>query len=96
MLGFGGEGGPPEIREVSPVAGATVVSVLAVPTIQFSQPMDASTLAEGVQLRGAGRLVQTEPTLITQKTLQLTPTDPLDFGTTYEVIVTTDLLSRSG
>ena len=96
LLGFGGDGGPQGLRDVAPAAGTEAVSVLATPTLQFSQKVNASTVAEGIQLRGAGRLVQTEVTLVTEKTVRLIPTDPLDFGTTYEVTVTLDLLSRSG
>jgi hypothetical protein len=53
-------------------------------------------VAEGVTLRVEGRLVQSIVYLKNRTVVILEPTDPLDFGEAYEIVVTEGLLSRSG
>ena len=95
FLGFGDD--LPLVLEVgSPVAGTLDASVLGSISLQFSSALATSSVPGAVSLRAAGRsinLVQSQPE---PWILVLTPSDPLDFGSEYEVRVSRELLSRSG
>jgi len=95
MLGTGGSS-TPSIVTVFPEADATEVSVFAALRVRFSTELDQSTVAEAVSLREGGREIRTKMILHDLKVLHLEPTDPLDFGTTYRVVVETGLKSKSG
>ncbi len=93
-VGFGE--GPLSLRSASPAAAAAGVSVLASVTIRFSVEVDAASLTEGVGLVAAGQAVMVERSLSDDRTLVVTPADPMDFGSEYRVVLTPSLTSRSG
>jgi len=95
-LGFADSDEPPAVESVAPGDGATGVSVLAAVTIQFTEDIDDASLPQGVRLEADGRAMRVELESPDERTVILTPTDPLDFGTAYQVVLTPDLLSRSG
>ena len=96
LLGFGDDGGPPTLESSTPAAGATDVSVLGNLTLRFTTELDITSLEQGVRLEAAGRAMTVNLSLSGKKTLVVAPTDPLDFGTDYRVVLTPGLLSRSG
>jgi len=94
---FGTRGsGPLEIRSVTPKEGEIGVPVLSRIQVRFSTELDQSTVAAAVRLEEGGRTIRTRVILENLKVLYLEPTDPLDFGTSYRVVVEPNLLSRSG
>ena len=95
VFGSGGSG-PLEVRSVTPDEGETGVPVLSRIQIRFSTELDESTVAAAVRLEEEGRTIRTRMILKNLKVLYLEPTDPLDFGTSYRVVVEPNLLSRSG
>ncbi len=95
VLGTGSSKAP-EVVSFSPGAGTTEVSVLEEVKIRFSSDLDPSTVAESVRLEGGSGEVRTRKLLKGLKEVILQPTDPLDFGTTYRVVVKSTLLSRVG
>ncbi len=95
MLGTGGAG-TPVVGSVFPANGATDVSVLTTLRLKFSVELDHTSVADAVSLRAGNREIRTKMVLHDLKVLHLEPTDPLDFGTTYRLVVATSLKSRSG
>ncbi len=95
MLGTGGAG-TPNVGPVFPEDGATGVSVLTTLRVRFTEELDHTSVPEAVSLRVGSREIRTKMVLHDLKVLHLQPTDPLDFGTTYRVVVETSLKSRSG
>lgn len=91
-----GESGPLEVRSVTPERGETGVPVLSSIRIQFSTALDQSTLAAAVSLKEGNRAIRTRLILERLRVLRVEPTDPLDFGTAYQVVVEPSLSSRSG
>lgn len=84
------------LRSSDPLDGASDVSVLSPIHLQFSTPIGLSSISSSVWLRAGTRPIATELSLSDDRTLVLTPTDPLDFGTDFEVVLSTDLSSRAG
>jgi hypothetical protein len=64
--------------------------------IRFSTELNQSTVADAVRLEEGSRTIRTRMILENLKVLYLEPTDPLDFGTSYRVVIEPSLLSRSG
>jgi len=95
LLGTGGSG-TPALRSIEPEEGSTDVSVLASIRLRFSADLDEATVGEAVTLRQGDRVVRTRILLKDLKIVILEPTDPLDFGTHYQVVVSPTLRSRSG
>ena len=94
---FGTRGsGPLQVRSITPEEGETGVPVLTRIQIRFSTGLDESTVAAAVRLEEGGRTIRTRMILENLKVLYLEPTDPLDFGTSYRVVLEPNLLSRSG
>ncbi len=96
FLGSGGDDGPPSVEWVTPSDGDTGVPVLATVQIRFSTRIAASGLASAVRLQSDGRTILTEMWLAEGRTLELIPTDPLDFGTEYVVVVDAEVRSAHG
>jgi hypothetical protein len=96
LLGFGDDDQPPLLETVTPATGATGVSVLSELTLRFTTDVDTTSASQGVRFETEGRAMLVDLTFPDERTLLLTPTDPLDFGTEYRVVVTPALLSRTG
>lgn len=96
FLGLGDDDGPPVLESATPQAGSASVSVLGDITLRFSRALNPISALDGVRLESAGRAVEVEYSMADDKTLVVTPTDPLDFGTEYGVILTTSLVSYTG
>jgi len=88
--------GPLLVEAAWPSPGTTSASVLAAFTIRFSVAVDPSSLAPGVRLEDGGRTVVTDLSLSDERTLVMTPSAPLDFGTEYRVVLSPALTSRAG
>jgi hypothetical protein len=96
FLGLGGDDTPPRVESATPAPGATGVSVLGNVTLSFNTDLDVASIERGVYLEGEGRGMIVGLSLAGRRTLVMTPTDPLDFGTEYRVVLTPELVSRSG
>jgi hypothetical protein len=96
FLGLGGGDDAPRVESASPAAGATGVSVLDDITLRFNTDLDVASLDAGVYLEAAGRPMIAGLSLSGHRTLVITPTDPLDFGTEYRIVLTPDFVSRAG
>jgi hypothetical protein len=96
LLGFGDDDQPPLLETVTPAAGATGVSVLSELTLRFSTDVDTVSASQAVRLEAEGRVMLVDLSFPDDRTLVLTPTDPLDFGTEYRVVMTPALMSRAG
>jgi hypothetical protein len=96
LLWFGDDDQPPVLETVTPVAGSTGVSVLSALTLRFNTDVDSTTAPQGVRFETEGRVILVDLSFPDGRTLLLTPTDPLDFGTEYRVLVTPALLSAAG
>jgi len=88
--------GPLLVEAAWPPPGTASASVLAAFTIRFSADVDPSSLSPGVRLDNAGRSVMVDRTLSDPRTLVVAPSDPLDFGTEYRIVLTPALTSRAG
>ena len=91
-----GDDGPMVLEAVTPPAGTLEASVLGSISLHFSSALAISSVSGAVSLRTDGRslfLVSSQPD---PRTLVLTPSDPLDFGSEYEVRISRELLSKSG
>jgi hypothetical protein len=96
LLGSGDDEGPPRVEWVAPSDGDSEVPVLTSIRIRFSTRIAASGLASAVRLESAGRTILTEIWLAEGRTLELVPTDPLDFGTEYRVVIDAEVRSAQG
>jgi hypothetical protein len=96
FLGLGDDEEPPRLETVTPATGTTGVSVLSTLTLRFTTDVDSVSAPQGVRLEAEGRAMVVDLTYPDERTLTLTPTDPLDFGTEYRVVVTPALVSRAG
>jgi hypothetical protein len=86
---------PPVVVRSGPTRGATDVSLNALIVIVFSEPMDGTTLGVGVTLAGPGGRVPVVLDLSGDDvTVAVTPAEPLQPGTDYELTV--DERARSG
>ena len=92
----GGGSGTPMIVSVSPATESNNVSVLTDLEIRFSTELDPASVAAAVRLETEYGEVLTRKVLKNSKLVILEPTDPLDFGASYRVVVDPTLLSRSG
>jgi hypothetical protein len=95
FVGFDDDG-PLVVEAVSPVSGASDVSVLSPISVRFSAPIAMSSVSAAVSLRSGGRPFYLVSSFPHDRTLVLTPTDPLDFGTDFDLRITQALTSRSG
>ncbi len=91
-----GDDGPLVLEEASPAGGTLDTSVLGSISLQFSSALANSSVPGAVSLRTAGRLIYLVPSQPEPRMLVLTPSDPLDFGSDYEVRISRELLSSSG
>ncbi len=96
IFGSRADDGPLLVEATWPPPGTSSASVLAAFTIRFTVSVDPSSLAPGVRIEAGGRNVVTNLSLSDEQTLVVTPSDPLDFGTEYRVVVTPALTSRAG
>jgi hypothetical protein len=85
-----------EVTAVSPADGASNIAVTDAIVLTFSQPVDDGTVADAFVLDDAGRAYRGGLALRTENTLAFTPSEPLDFGTSYHVTVKTSLAGRNG
>ncbi len=95
LLGTDKERGPFTLAGLSFPDGAVGAPVLGPFTLFFSRSLDGSTVAQGVSFRAHGRPLNFYFEL-GGNSLRIIPTDPLDFGTLHEVVVTPSLLSLDG
>ncbi len=96
LLGSGGKDGAFRFESSDPPAGASGVSALEPVILSFSRNVDPASVAEGVSLQVEGRPLMVEYTLLGGDKVRLNPTDPLDFGTGHEVLLTGALRSVAG
>jgi hypothetical protein len=96
LTGSGGDDGPVRVEWVTPSDLSTGVSVLSSVQIRFSTRMAPDGLATAVRLEAHGRPVLTEMWLTEGRTLELIPTDPLDFGVEYRLVVDAEVRSLNG
>ena len=96
LLGLGGDSEPPRLEASSPEPGASEVSALAVVTLRFTAGIDPAGLSGAVGIESEGRRVAVGVGQPDERTVVLTPTDPLDFGSDYRVVLTPGLKSASG
>ena len=95
LLGTGGSGVPGVVSR-DPAAGTENVSVFSTLRIRFSTELDEASVGDAVTLREGDRVLRVTSYLQNRKIVLLEPTDPLDFGTTYRIVVDPTLRSRSG
>lgn len=95
LLGTGGSG-IPGVVSANPAAGTANVSVHSTLRIRFSTDLDQNSVVDAVTLREGDRILRFTTYLQDRKIVLLEPTDPLDFGTTYRIVVDPTLRSRSG
>ena len=95
LLGTGGSGVPGVVSR-DPAAGTENVSVFSTLQIRFSTELDETSVGDAVTLREGDRVLRVTTYLQNRKIVLLEPTDPLDFGTTYRIVVDPTLRSRSG
>jgi hypothetical protein len=96
LLGTGGDR-PPILTGISPVTEEEGVSVLAPIVLEFSKAVPEAVAPGAVTLWDGQRQILTQASLGNRnRILQLQPTDPLDFGTTYRVALSDALTLREG
>lgn len=93
-----GTGGKDEFILLSsdPAAGAQGVSVHSVVEIRFSSELDETTLPDAISLMDGERSILAWVYLKNGTILLLRPTEPLDFGTLYEVRVAPGIRNKAG
>ena len=96
FLGLGDDDDAPVLESTTPAAGSASAPVLGAITLRFSTALNPLSVEESVRLESAGRAVEVEYSMADDRTVEVTPTDPLDFGTGYRVVVTTTLVSFTG
>jgi hypothetical protein len=94
----GTDPGPPgaEIISTTPELGATEADVLTTIRVVFSKRLREATVPGAVHLELSGRHIEADVVLVDNKTLEIVPTDPLDFGTTFQVRMDPTLEDRDG
>ncbi len=85
-----------DLRSVSPSADADGVSVLSSVTVRFSSEVDSASLTDGIGLESGGRSVIVDLSISDDRTVVMTPANPMDFGSEYRVLLRPTLVSRSG
>lgn len=97
LLESGDGGGVPALKSTIPSDGATSASVLGPVAVEFSMPLDATSIEGSVILLSGERRVAISTKLANRnRTVVLVPTDPLDFGTRYRVEISGTLMFRGG
>ncbi len=96
VLGTWGGEGPLELASVSLPPGSGGAGALGPFTLRFSRSVDAASLPSGISLQLQGRPLAVRYTVHSGSTVRVTPTDPLDFGTSHELVLTQALISRAG
>lgn len=89
---------PPEVVWTSPNDGQTLVPIEDAIQISFSQPIDAQSAQERFHLVPSGLFGNdvSGDFLVVDETLTFTPTNRLDFDTTYEVTVDAGVTGKAG
>lgn len=90
---------PPTIQSVLPADAASSVGISGRVLLNVSEPVEASTMIAAFYLRktgDTGRMGGQAQFVNNNQTFIFTPDDVLDFGTSYEIEVTTDLTDRQG
>lgn len=89
---------PPVVVRTSPPKGRTDIALNAMPVVVFSEPIDPATLTlTSVQLlRGGTPVAGTVRLEEDGFTAQFTPGAPLEPSTTYELVVTREILDLDG
>lgn len=85
-----------DLRSVSPSADADGVSVLSSVTVRLSSEVDSASLTDGIGLESGGRSVIVDLSISDDRTVVMTPANPMDFGSEYRVLLRPTLVSRSG
>ncbi len=90
---------PPEVVFTTPNDGQTLIPIENPIQITFSQPVDPQSVAEHFQLNSTGLLggssVAGDFTVLAE-TVIFTPSENLDFDTTYEVIIEAGVTGAAG
>ncbi|HVP15116.1 MAG TPA: Ig-like domain-containing protein, partial [Terriglobales bacterium] len=90
---------PPAVVSVSPKADTTDVRIDTAILVNFSERIDKNSLQGNVRLHEAtlGNALGLDGVLVNGgRGMVLTPTDPLHFGTLYQLDLTTGLTDRDG
>lgn len=99
-LACGESGTAPDIAfdvvAVTPAADAPAAPVVGSIVARFSEALDPATIDGAMALDDAGREYRGQLVLRDAASLEFVPSDPLDFGTSYRVVVRSSVRSRSG
>jgi len=88
-VGSGGDVTPPTVSSVTPLNGATGVSISTTVTATFSEAVNSSTVTTSTfQLRDAGNNLVSASVSTSGNQITLTPSSALSVSTTYTVTVT--------
>lgn len=90
---------PPEVVFTSPTDGATLTPIESTVQVIFNQPIDTQSARDNFSLSSRGLLLNQAVAgdfLVQENTLIFTPTERLDFDTTYEVTVEAGVTSVAG
>jgi hypothetical protein len=91
-----GGGGAPSVLSSNPAAGSSQVSVHASVRIRFSTELAPESVADAVRLKQGNRILQVTTYLENGRVVILEPTEALDFGLSFQVVVEPSLQSKSG
>ncbi|HUF65129.1 MAG TPA: Ig-like domain-containing protein [Gemmatimonadaceae bacterium] len=88
---------PPVVVRTFPSKGRTDVALRTIPTVIFSEPIDASTLATGVRLfRGDEEVTVVVETAADLWEARVVPAAQLEPGTDYELRITSEVRDLEG
>jgi hypothetical protein len=95
---YGQDTTPPTVTSAAPVNGASGVSLSGSVSVNFSEPLDSSTVnSSNVQLlNGASNVAVTVSYVSGTNTIKLTPTSNLSPTTTYTVSISTGVKDANG
>lgn len=94
---FGGtDPGPFAIVALEPADGSSDVSVLQTLEVRFTNRLASSTIPGAVRLMTGGRELVVEVERSGPRKLRIIPTDPLDFGTEFQVRIDPTLQDQDG
>jgi hypothetical protein len=87
----------PSVVSQSPAKGSTAVSISVQPIVNFSKTMDPSTINNtNIQLMNGSTQVTASIVLSNGKRALITPVDPLNYNTSYYILVSTGVKDTQG
>ncbi|MEW5957182.1 MAG: Ig-like domain-containing protein [Chloroflexota bacterium] len=89
---------PPEVVFTQPTDGQTLTPIETGLTITFNQPIDPASAQANFELKSSGLLARSLPGdfVVQDNTLTFTPTERLEFDTTYLVTLNKGITGASG